>query len=289
MLFGQSTDSLSIINTSIEADKLYEIAEYAEAQKKYAVVLNMAVISGRVEMKLDAKLKIIKTLQKQGLFEESFAKATKLLSEVGKEAGTSSLFYGKTLHLIADLHLIRGEENIAIKLYEESIRIKKSLGGSVVQSLINSLNKLGIAYIQAGDINRQYECFREAIELHSNNFGEFQVPVKYILPEIGDAFKKLPFHDLAINYYNQTLEFLAYFEVEGYLYNKTLSDLGWVYTKKGEYQRANDYYLQSLRRNQKVFQGDHFSNGIVYLRIGQNLENQLLYDSARVYYKHYCF
>ncbi len=115
-------------------------------------------------------------------------------------------------------------------------------------------NDLGLTYLAKDNPEKAVEHFKKAVALND----DYSPAVN----NLGSAYVALEKYDMAIECFEQVSEDLLYMTP-----HYPLSNLGYVYYMKGDYQRAERYYLEALEMK-RDYPRALYGLGRVYLATG---------------------
>jgi tetratricopeptide (TPR) repeat protein len=107
------------------------------------------------------------------------------------------------------------------------------------------LGNLGAAYHSGGDLSQAEKYYKEYLKI-SQNIGYFSGEVN-ALCNLGILNKDLGRFETAIQYYEKSLGMYHKDSVSPRIYCSILGNLGSVYMKMGEFQKAREYLLEANR------------------------------------------
>jgi len=136
-----------------------------------------------------------------------------------------------------------------------------------------AFNKAGIIYYNRGDLVRSLEYFIESKKIHKNF--DNHSGVAELNNNIGTVHFAWKDYEKAKRYYKKTLDYLNNQVHEEIQISLVESNIGLIFSEKGEYQRALDYLTSSLSNllanNPKENTVYHHTNiGNAQLKLGQH-------------------
>jgi tetratricopeptide (TPR) repeat protein len=178
----------------------------------------------------------------QGKYDEARELCEKVL-RIAKDEKLRST----TLHQLAMIHQYRGEYDMAVKLYKESLEIKRKLGDQ--RSISVTLQNLGIIHEGKGEYDEARKLYEQSLEI-KRKFGDNAgiasslggiATIQIIKGNYGEAEKL----------YEQILDiFRKLGDREGE--SITLHQLAMIHQYRGEYDMAVKLYKESLEIKRKL-------------------------------------
>ncbi|MCB0807362.1 MAG: tetratricopeptide repeat protein [Bacteroidales bacterium] len=125
---------------------------------------------------------------------------------------------------------------------------------------------LADAYYYKDELNKAIGFYKISAEAVKNSAGEHSINYSNRLSDIGYCFYMLGLHDMAVNYYEQSLSVARRIDYKDGIYDN-LSNLGTVYYHWGEYGKAIEAYQQTLAFDKQQNDPGNLSNS--YNNIGK--------------------
>jgi tetratricopeptide (TPR) repeat protein len=166
----------------------------------------------------------------------------------------------------------REDMEIALKKYEEALRIFEAVGSSVGKAV--ALNQIGTVYHSLGQYTKALEYFEASLAI-TRKVGDAKTEATTLI-NIGASYDSLGQYSEALEHYEKGLalkqeatDVIGEFGV--------LNTIGTVYNSLGKYQKALDYHIKALAITQKIKdergEAASLSNlGVVYYHLGQYLK-----------------
>jgi len=117
---------------------------------------------------------------------------------------TSYIF--SSLMGIGNVYSSKGDYDLALKYYEQSLEIQKALFGDRHPDVATSLNNIGFVYSKKGDYDLALKYYEQWLEIRKALFGDRHPDVASSLNKIGNVYSDKGDYDLALKYYEQSLE-----------------------------------------------------------------------------------
>jgi len=168
---------------------------------------------------------------------EFFEKSLKLHEELEIKEGIAK-DYGN----LGNVYRTKGDLDKAIEFHEKALKLNEELRRK--EGIANQYGNLGNVYFTKGDLDKAIEFFEKALKFHEElgskqgialNYGN--LGNVYIITK-GNLDKAIEFHEKALKIHEE-LEIK-----EGIAQN--YGSLGVVYKKKGDKERARDYWEKSV-------------------------------------------
>lgn len=182
------------------------------------------------------------------------------------------------LNLIGNAHSKLGENEKALLLYQETLKIFKAVQDR--KGVVAALNNIGIAYRGLGDYHRALKCYEDSLKIGEeigDKHGE-----STIYCNIGIVYRTLGDYRRALKYYQDSLKIsreIGHKRTEA----TNCNNIGNVYGDLGEYRNALKFYEYSLKINREIGDKSGFglslSNiGFIYTQLGE-------YNNAKKFYE----
>ncbi|CAH1776535.1 unnamed protein product [Owenia fusiformis] len=139
---------------------------------------------------------------------------------------------------LASLYESQGKYGESLKQSNERLGILKKNQDSDPLSKADTLNALGIAHKQRGELDKAIKCYEEALAIQRKIHGNTHHPhIANSLNNIGSAYSSKGEYDKAIQYYeeSQTMQRLIYGNHPHPDIASSLNNIGSAYSSKGEY------------------------------------------------------
>ena len=230
------------------ADSLSFYARARYAEKAVTIAQSIKYDEGRFKAKMAEGIAYLNVSQFDKAL-ESFQGAYKIARDQDdkKSKAYSSYYLG---NLKAKIQLL--EESMSS--FEESLDLYTELKDTIWMG--NVMNGIGILFAEMGESDKALQTLQTALNLYKQK-GE-EAWTAFPLSNIGNYYLEyLDQPDLALNYFQQTLKLdQKYGPVKGEVIS--LENLGLAYHELGQYNRAIEYYLQSL----EIAKAQHFNEFI---------------------------
>ncbi len=186
-------------------------------------------------------------------------------------------YNAQIIHQLALVYKNQGNYSLAIKNYENSIKIKEILGDK--KGLSISLMNLGIIYYNKGDYPKSLAYYEKALIIaeeinYKRLFAACFINMGIVYDEQGNYPK-------AIEYYEKSLKRFEELKENNGI-STCILNLGISYEYMGDYKKAIDYYEKAL----KIFEEleDKYSIATGYINIGNGFYRIKDYNKALEYY-----
>ncbi|NOU18570.1 MAG: CHAT domain-containing protein [Bacteroidales bacterium] len=215
--------------------------------------------------------------------------------------------YVKNVYDRAWWYIDIGENQKAIPLLEEILRIKKDDSLDFKPKFFKLYNTLGVLYRRQGSITAAIECYSKALEAESdknskaivynnlgglyalqgeynkaisyNNFALSELEdnsqkeniqrIVYIYHNLGLAYYKISQWEKSLSYYLKSLQLAKEFNVKDV--GDTYYNVGLVYQKLGRLSEANHYHLLSIQCYTSGYGLQHYKMAVSYINYAQYL------------------
>ena len=182
------------------------------------------------------------------------------------------------LNNIGYVHKTKGNIDLALKFYKESLTIHQAIGDQ--SGIATSLNNIGFVYRSQGNIYLAIEYYQRALKIQEE-LGDKE-GMASLYNNLGIVYYDQLDYDNALKYYEKTLENDLETGYEKGIAN-TYNNIGLIYFQKGKYQEALSFYNKSLVIKEKI--KDKIGIALSYNHIGELLEAQNNLVSAREQYE----
>ena len=210
--------------------------------------------------------------------------ATKIQAKAS-EKNAALIFYSNMLLLSKD----SSNAIKSIKYFEETL--KYGLANNNRQAIVNSLNNLGVAYEYSGNLNKELQSYKKALNYLAVNDLESRAD---IINNIGQVYLKEKKHDLSIEELNKSLIILKAFFNEKYHFKYAIpyQNLGDNYTYLAQYDKALAYFQKALIhltnnfRAENIFENPSAKDTSLFVYSTPDMI-EVLYLKAKASYQYY--
>lgn len=195
--------------------------------------------------------------------------------------GIRETYLGPTSEKVADgynnlgaVFYLRQQYDEAIFYHQQALTIRLGILESPHPDLGSSYNNIAACFYDLGQIDQALSYNQEALTQRMGRFGERHPSVADSYNNLGNCYFDLYQLDLAITQHEKALSIrraLQILDGEAASYN----NLGNCWLEYGDYQRAVQYFNQSIQLYEQVYGSDHPSiaevavnQGTAYLEIG---------------------
>mmetsp|Transcript_883 Transcript_883/g.1433 ORF Transcript_883/g.1433 Transcript_883/m.1433 type:complete len:759 (-) Transcript_883:52-2328(-) len=111
------------------------------------------------------------------------------------------------LNYLGLLYFKRGSLDLAMKNFEESLRVRRSCNPNSTSADIAVLSyNIGSIHLHRGDNERALKCYQDALEVERATYGHVHQDVAVTLQLIGKVYDKCGNYDEATRYYTEALD-----------------------------------------------------------------------------------
>ncbi|NGX37202.1 MAG: Photosystem I assembly protein Ycf3 [Chlamydiae bacterium] len=163
----------------------------------------------------------------------------------------------KALLDLANIRIQLGSAKDAVILLEESLRILKVSPNQSSEAIAITLNQLGRAWQNLGEVSKAIEYFEESLAIFKQIYGENPYSsVAIALNDLGAAWRSLGEASKATEYHEQALAMQKqiYGENPKLHVAVNLNNLGRAWEDLGKASKAIEYYEQSLAMKKQIYE-----------------------------------
>ena len=191
-----------------------------------------------------------------GEFEKALAHLSKAHDIFSATKDSISLAF--TLNNIGDVYIQLNNYDLAIKNFEESLRLKKYMFDDTHSSVGTTLNNIGEVLFCQSNWDAALSKFNEALRIKMINFSENHFSIGQIRNNIGLCnFKRKMYAEAILSYEKALKVYENTLDRENSLVAVTRTNLGEVYASQGDGVKAVDNYNKSLQINEKIMPDNH--------------------------------
>ncbi|CAH1802697.1 unnamed protein product [Owenia fusiformis] len=248
---SQYADSNSEVTAKVQ-EKMYMFQSAINSLERQRSKLPLNNAESKKKFR-DIQLHLSQLFISQGKFNESIRQIEKDASEENED--TSS-----TLNTLATAHFHKGELDKAIKYYNESLAMLRTIHGKNPHpDIASALGNLGFAYDSKGKFDKAIRYHKESLEMQQIIHGICPHPnIAATLGNLGSTYDSKGEFDKAIQYHKKGLVMLR--SINGNHPHPevatSLLNLGNTHTRKGEFDEAIQLYKECLTM-QKTIHGDN--------------------------------
>ena len=188
---------------------------------------------------------------------------------------------------IGKVFLFRGNYNEAIKQYNQSLELYRTLMGDSSRYVGLSLMNVGIANNSMRKYNEALEYYKKSLEIFENIYKtDKNKDIADIYNNMGVSCENKKEYEMALDYYKKALEIRK----EIYDYNHqdvatSYSNIAGVYDAQGDYKSAIENYQESI----EIFKGArgnyHPDVALTYNNMAATYYNMEDYANAKTYFE----
>ncbi|KKG01772.1 hypothetical protein DU31_17945 [Methanosarcina mazei] len=147
-----------------------------------------------------------------------------------------------TLHQLGNIHYFQGNYEEAVKLYNQSLRITEEIGDK--SGIASTLHQLGTIHSHQGN-------YEEAVKLYNQSLRTFEElgdkrGIASTLHQLGNIHSHQGNYEEAVKLYNQSLKIKEELGDKG-LIATTLAQLGTIHEEKEEHELALQFYFTAFK------------------------------------------
>jgi tetratricopeptide (TPR) repeat protein len=152
-----------------------------------------------------------------------------------------------SLHQIGTIYQYRGDYEAALRHYQESLKIKEELGNRA--GVASSLHQIGRIYQDRGDYEAALRHYQESLKINEE-LGD-RAGVASSLHQIGRIYQYRGDYEAALRHYQESLK------IKEELGNRagvasSLHQIGVIYQNRGDYEAALRHYQESLKIKEEL-------------------------------------
>lgn len=230
-LFGKV--SLSLGNFEDASDKLQEALAIRQKllKKDHLLVSNAHLLMGKVHLEMEEFDKAMR----------SFSVALAIRTD---RLGKHHLSTAEVLHAVGSAYIEVDEYPKALETLQEALRLQRQFIGPSLEAA-ETLNTMSLVFFKSGDTERAIELGEEALVMVKSSAGFDHILVAHVLKHNGDYYQDIEAYDDAMESYGESLRIMAaWIGREHVLLSKTLSEVGVVRFKTGEYTIAKQSFTE---------------------------------------------
>ena len=230
-LFGKV--SLSLGNFEDAFDKFQEALAIRQKLlgKDHLLVSNVHLVMGKVHLEMEESDEAMR----------SFSVALAIRSD---RLGKHHLSTAEVLHAIGSAYIEVEEYPKALETLQEALRLQRHFLGPSLEAA-ETLNTMSLVFFKSGDTEKAIELGEEALVMLKSSAGFDHILVAHVLKHNGDYYQDIEAYDDAMEAYGESLRIMAaWLGREHVLLSKTLSEVGVVRFKTGEYTIAKQSFTE---------------------------------------------
>ena len=202
--------------------------------KEHLLVSNVHLLMGKVHIEMEEYDKAMR----------SFSVALAIRSE---RLGKHHVSVAEVLHPIGSVYIAVGEYSKALETLQEALRLQLEFLGPSLE-VAETLNSMSLVFFKAGDTEKAIELGEESLVMLKSSTGFDHILVAHVLKNTGDYYQDIEAYDDAMEAYGESLRIMAaWLGREHVLLSKTLSEVGVVRFKTGEYTIAKQSFTEVSR------------------------------------------
>ncbi|MCB0517502.1 MAG: CHAT domain-containing protein [Lewinellaceae bacterium] len=186
--------------------------------------------------------------------------------------------------VIANCEMVAGKNLRAIESYKKCLGVLEKLSGDYTAGIANIYNNIAMAYDNVGNRAEAINYHFAALDIRLRHFGENNEETASSYNNIGNHFSGIYENDTAILYYEKALhiyENLSAYEKVG----QCLLNLGQEYGAKGYFEKAREYYFESLEILKNFWGDNYWQNWLMLNQIGLMYMERGHFQKALSYYR----
>ena len=186
----------------------------------------------------------------------------------------------RTLTCIGTIHQLRGNYQLAMARFRDSLYIQKKTVGSNHLDIGETLNAIGAVYEQIGDHGKAMRCYKRARRIYVDQLGDIHVDVAVTLNNIGQVYHSLKKFKKAMNAYNDALIIMRQVLGEHRNIATILFNKGLVYVSIEQYDRALKMFKETLKIQRHKLGDNHIDVALTMESISNIYEKLGKIDKA---------
>lgn len=203
---------------------------------------------------VDSMIQLCWKLEDKAEFDNAIAAINEAEKITLKYCKENSKEYGDCCHHKAHIFKSAGNNQDAIKWYQEAVRIRESVYGKMHADVALSLHNLGNAYASLQDIKNAEMNLLEGLRRFEGSVGKEHKNYAVNLYSLANLYYSIDQYEKALLYGNQCLQIREKtLGKENVKYLQTLSLLGEMYSKTGDYFVAEKLFLECADIRAHVF------------------------------------
>ena len=165
--------------------------------------------------------------------------------------------------------------SIAIVLCTQALAIRKKVYGDEHPDVASSLNNLGTAYQDQGNLPKAIEFYTESVAVFKKVYGDEHPDVASSLNNLGTAYQDQSNPPKAIEFYTESLAiWKKVYGDEHPTVASSLSNLGRVYQDQGNLPKAIEFCIKALVIREKVYGNEHPDVALSLNNLGMAYQEQ---------------
>ncbi|MFD2563217.1 CHAT domain-containing protein [Aquimarina rubra] len=172
----------------------------------------------------------------------------------------------------------------SVVYFKKALDIESKILGQHHEKIIIYYDRIGLIYNNLGEHEIALDYFKTFLKLATKRYGLYHFYAGYGFLNIGLTYQNLLRYDLALDNYEKSLIIFQYCKKKdmiAFIYD----NMGNVFTKSGENNKAIEYYNKSIRIGTTLFGKYYLENGKSYKNIGDLYTDQKEYEKALSYYE----
>lgn len=153
---------------------------------------------------------------------------------------------GKIYCHIAEIHFKISDYDNSLKNYLEALRLFEN--GKQLRLLNNTKKNIGDLYVKLEQCDQAFNQLNQAKSFYLSDQKKYKQELPYIFQSIGIAYGRCGSLDSALHYFQKSIELAD--EEDGIFIGGLLNNIGAIYSKREENEKALEYYNQSLNKFQ---------------------------------------
>jgi len=233
-LFGKI--SLSSGNFEDACDKLQEALAIRQKLlgKNHLLVANVHLLMGKVHLEMEE-------------YDKAMSSLSVALAIRAERLGKHHVSVAEVLHAIGSAYIEVEEYPKALETLQEALRLQRQFLGPSLE-IAETLNTMSLVFFKSGDTEKAIELGEESLVMLKSSAGFDHILVAHVLKHNGDYYQDIEAYDDAMEAYGESLRIMAaWLGREHVLLSKTLSEVGVVRFKTGEYTIAKQSFTEVSR------------------------------------------
>lgn len=212
--------------------------------------------------------------------------------ELARKNATQNNDIAASLNNLGELYRQGGHYEKAIPLFEEFIKIKKSISGEKDPAYSALVNKVAVLYYELKQYEKAEELYTTATELRKQNLGENHPDYLTSLSNLALVYQTTRQYQKAELLYIEIKDKQVQLGVEHFGYALATKELGKLYYLMGQYEKAEPLYIESrelYKKNDREESPEFADNlnalALLYDEIGQYGKAISLFEQALEIYE----
>ena len=192
-----------------------------------------------------------------------------------------------SLQSIGNVFLFRGNYNEAIKQYNLSLELYRTLMGDSSRYVALSLMNVGIASNSMRKYDIALDYYKKSIEIFENIYKtDNNIDIADVYNNMGVSYENKKEYELALDYYRKALKIRnAIYDYKHQDVATSYCNIAGVYDALGEYKSAIENYQKSIEIFKVARGNNHPDVALAYNNLASTYFNMDDYTNAKIYFE----